>query len=308
MNIVLLPVVGFAVLGLLLVAVVAVVLLLTSRPAPDPSQAATAARHHAGVVTGIAWTALVLTLLLGPAVAGLLGGLAEGVAYGLVPAVAGALFVGVHAIGELTWPRPTGSVRRAGLERRGTDDVAPRGLRRLLWGWTGLVAVIAVVGGTIATDGRQISRTFENGLASSGPFPGWFYGAPLLLACLVVLVATEGVLRVVASRSAVMDAQPVWDAALRRLSAHRVLRGAQLVVGLTAAGLLLTAGMALRNVGNAFVDDGAGSPLHSGAGAVAVALAVGVGLAALVVAVLPGRPAGQLVAPAGPLPAAAAPR
>nr|WP_297428810.1 hypothetical protein [uncultured Actinotalea sp.] len=285
-----------AVIAVVLVG--ALVLLLARRTAPDPSDAATAARHHAGAVSGIAWAALTVSLLLGPAVAGMVDGLRQGVALGLVPAVAGVVFVAIHAGGELTWPRPTGTVRRAGLERRGTGDVAPRGLRGLLWGWVGLVVLIVGAGGAVATDGRQISRTFDGGAASSSPFPGWFYGLPLLLACVVVLASTEAVLRVVATRSAVVDAQPRWDTALRRLSAHRALRGAQLVVGLTAAGLLLTAGMALRNVGQAFRDDGTGSVLHSVTGTTAMVVALVVGLIAVIVALLPGRPAGQLSEPA----------
>jgi len=261
-------------------------------------------------VSAVAWLGLVVALLTGPSLAGTVRGLTQGVLLGLVPAVAGVLFVGVHAIGELTWPRPTGAVRRAVLERRSPADIAPRSLRRLLWGWSALVAVIAAVGAAVATDGRQISRAVEDGAVTSSPFPGWFYGLPLLLACLVVLAAAEAVLRVVASRPAVVDAQPRWDAALRRLSAHRALRGAQLVVGLTAAGLLLTAGMTLRNVGGAFVDDGGGSALHTVSGQVAVVLAIAVGLTAVVVALIPGRPAGQLE-PIGQQPAvgpAATPR
>lgn len=290
-----------------LVVVVVVVLLAGRTSAPDPSQAAAAARRHAGAVSAVAWLGLVLALLIGPTLAGSVRGLTQGVLLGLVPAVAGVLFVGVHAIGELTWPRPTGTVRRAVLERRGPADVAPPALRRLLWGWTALVAVVAALGAAVATDGRQISRTVEQGAITSSPFPGWFYGLPLLLACLAVLVAAEAVLRVVASRPAVVDAQPRWDAALRRLSAHRVLRGAQLVVGLTAAGLLLTAGMTLQNVGGAFVDDGDGSTLHAVSGQVAVVLAIAVGLTAVVVAFIPGRAAGQL-APSDPLPAPPLPR
>lgn len=293
-------------LGALAVVVTVVLLLVGRTSTPDPSQAAAAARRHAGAVSAAAWLCLVLALVLTPALAGAFRGLAQGVVVGLVPVAAGVVFVGAHAIGELTWPRPTGTVRRAVLVRRGAADVAPRGLRRVLWGWTALVALVAAVGAVVATDGRLVSRTVEQGTASSGPFPGWFYGLPLLLGCLVVLAAAEAVLRVVANRPAVMDAQPRWDAALRRLSAHRVLRGAQLVVGLTGSGLLLTAGTALRNVGGPILDANDVSALHLVTGQVAVGLAVAVGLGAVVLALLPGRPAGQLAVedrlPVAPVP------
>ncbi|WP_225752967.1 hypothetical protein [Actinotalea sp. Marseille-Q4924] len=294
---VLLPILA---LGVLAVVVTAVVLLVTADRTPDPSRAAAGARRHAAVVSALAWVALLLGLLVGPSLAAAVDGVQQGVALGLVPGLAGVLFVAVHLVGELTWPRPTGTVRRADLARRGVGDVAPRHLRRVLWAWAATVAVVGVAGGVAATGGRQVSRVVDDGAMSAGPFPGWFYGLPLLVACVVVLAATEGVLRVVASRSAVVDAQPRWDVALRRLSAHRVLRGAQLVVGLTAAGMLLFAGTALRSVGTAVVGDSGTSLGHMAAGTAAVVLAVVVGLTAVVVAALPAVPAGQLATPAEP--------
>ena len=46
---------------------------------------------------------------------------------GVIPFAAGIAFLGVHAIGERTWPRPTGSIRRAALVARSARDVARSG-------------------------------------------------------------------------------------------------------------------------------------------------------------------------------------
>ena len=49
-----------------------------------------------------------------------LRGLTAGLSMGLLPAAGGAAFLAVHAVGERTWPRPTGAVRRAPLAREGS--------------------------------------------------------------------------------------------------------------------------------------------------------------------------------------------
>lgn len=286
---------GMLVLGVAAVAVVvALGAVLLSRPGtPPPSQTAAAARRHAAVVSGVAWGLSLLTLVAGgPVATAATSGLTEGVALGLVPAVAGVVLAAVHAVGELTWPRPTGTVRRAGLVRRTVADVAPRRLHLLLRGWAATLVVVLLVCGLVADD-RQVTRTLENGATSAGPFPGWFYGVPLLVATLVVLGATEGVLHLVARRPAVVDARPAWDLSLRRLSAHRVLRGGQLVLGLTTAGVLAVAGSAVHNVGTGTVVDGVAqdSLVHAATGTALLVLALASGAAAVAVALVPGRPA-----------------
>src|SRR3954447_22629826 len=101
--------------GLLLLGVVALVAVVGAilRPARtsgpvSPSQAWVAAAGHAGRVSGSAWTLLVaVPLLVSVAVVPTLRGLTTGVAVGLLPTVGGVAFLAVHAVGELTWPRPT---------------------------------------------------------------------------------------------------------------------------------------------------------------------------------------------------------
>lgn len=269
---------------LLVAAVVAFVVAVARRPAPAPSQAAEAARRHALGVTIAAWVTLAVLVFLAPfflvplvQAAGYTYG---GVAYGLGPALVGLLFVAVHAIGELTWPRPTGTVRRAALIPRQLSDAVPTWLHRVVWGWAAALTVTLVTMGFTAVEGHRFSALDSEGvLTTSSPYPGWDYGVPLLVATALVLAATEGVLRLVARRPAVVDADPAYDAASRRLSAHRVLRGAQLVLALTLAGVLVFGGGAIVNAQRMAL----GTSLWT--------LGLVVGLAGLVAALIPARPA-----------------
>src|SRR5690606_29464764 len=188
-----------------------------------------AARRHATTVSVAAVAAAVLAgAALTQAVTDVVGGLAEGVLVGLAPAVGG-----------LTWPRPRTAVRAATLRPRTAADVAPRGLRRLTWSLAALVVLLAVVGGlTAGADGRSVTRVAGDVTSTAGPYPGWFYGTWLALAAVLLVAGAEGVLRLVARRPAVAQVDAAWDMGLRRASAHRVLRGTQLALGLTAAGTL----------------------------------------------------------------------
>lgn len=286
--------------GLVLVVPVAlavwVVVLLARRASPTLHETMAAARRHAAAIAGTATVTLVLSLLIGlSVVAARPLELLHGLLYGLVPAGAGVAFAVVHAIGERTWPRPTGTVRRAPLVRRTRHDVAPGRLRRTVHGTAVLLVVTLVIFGVVA-DGRAVSARWPEGEASSGPFPGWYYGVPLLVATFLVLAATEAALALVAGRPAVVGLDHDGDLALRRLSAHRLLRGCQLVLGITATGLLLVAGSALLRVGDA--NDtlpGSGSLIHLVAGGVALLAALVVFAATFAV----------LTAPAPRLPATA---
>ena len=265
----------------MLAAVLAVALLVwaalraSSRPAPTLGAAADRARRHALVVDVLAWVLLVLALFGGfAAVSAQPLSLQQGLLLGLVPAVSGTLFALVHAAGDLTWPRPTGTVRRAPLVRRTVRDVAPTRLRRALWSWVGILTVGLVSAGLVADEtARAFPRSGADWTSASGPFPGWFYGGPLLTAAAVVLLAAELTLLLVARRPVVADADPAWDLGLRRLSAHRVLRGTQAVLGLTTAGVLAVAGTAILNAAQGPVLNGITYP-HAGLRVLGIALVI----------------------------------
>lgn len=276
--------------SLLVAATVVLALRTLRRPTDDLGRTALLARRHAVVVHVVAWLVAlalypVLAFDLVPGVHDLarrygtaVGGQAsvgDGVVLGLAPAGVGLAFLLVHVVGELTWPRPTGRVRRATLRPRRVADVAPAGMHRVAWTWfAALVATVVGCGLTAEPDGRSVGLVRPEWSASSGPYPGWFYGVPLLVAAVLVVLGQEGVLRLVTRRPAVADAAEEWDLGLRRLSAHRVLRGTQLVLGLTTGAVLAVAGMALQNLGQ---------PDSRGHAAVGTALLV-LGVAAVLLA------------------------
>lgn len=288
--------VGFAVLALTAGGAVALVVLLlgarpgsapaSTDPAPPPVSvpaAFAAARRHAAATTALAWTALLLApwpvLLLARSTAGP----RAGVLIGLTPAVAGVALLAVHAGGELTWPRPTGTVRRALLAPRRVRDLAPRALRTLTWTLGGaLLLLLAVTGAT--GDGGSITVVHSDAYTSAaGPYPGPRYALPLAAATLLVIAGTEAVLRLVARRPAVADTSTEDDHRLRRASSARVLAGAQLVLGLTLAGVLTTAGHAARTAAQPGLAGSLPDPFTPALQAVAACGTVGVVLGTLLV-------------------------
>lgn len=286
MSVIVLPALVLAPL-LLVGAIVAVAVALGRRPDPAPSEAAEAARSHGTRVAVTAWLLPVLICLVAGGPLGVVALRTSGdvapVVIGLAPALLGLGYLGVHAIGERTWPRPAGPVRRAALVRRLVSDVAPAWLRRTVHGLTATAVITLVAcGANGARDGRSIeTEGYVDGIftaRSASPYPGWDFALPLLVAVVVVALAAEGVLRLVASRPAIVDADPAYDAASRRLSSHRALRGAVLVIGCTLAGVLVVAGNALQAVEVREL------------GASATILGVLVGLGSLVAAAVPAPP------------------
>lgn len=75
------------------------------------------------------------------------------------------------------------------------------------------------------------------------------FGGPALVLLVLVVVAVLVALRVVTRRPPIGLLTPAQDDAIRRTSASRVLAGAQLWVGLGAAGHLVLAGGALNSTG-----------------------------------------------------------
>ncbi|MCB2174706.1 MAG: hypothetical protein KQH57_02780 [Actinomycetales bacterium] len=260
------PLVGLVLLAL--VAVTAAGVLTNRRVPPTPSEAAEVARRHGGTVHAIAWVAAVLLpglvlAMLGVVTLRVTGG---GDAYASVvtatyAAVPALTFLGVHALGERTWPRPTGPVRRAALVPRGLT--APAWLLGVTVGWGTALAITLLVCGLTADDGRRLTL----GNSSASPYPGWQYGVPVALAATCVAAATWAVLRMIVRRPAVLDADPRYDAASRLLASHRVLRGVQLSLALTLAAVLSFASAATSSVGLV------GLALAIGVTAVAVVLA-----------------------------------
>lgn len=280
-----------AVLPWLLVCVLALVVAggsaLIRRTAPSRGAAAADARRHAlgTSVTAIVVAAVAalgcgmtcLSLLSGPGVYGrtLL----------LMPLVAGIAHTIAVLLGELTWPRPQGDVRHARLARRDLLDAAPRTLVRLAAVTLAALVVILVTGALTADHtGRRIAVALPDGEVTARPFPGLHYGGPVAVGLIVLVLVTGVALRVVSDRPAVTAEDPRIEAALRRASAHRVLRGATAGGLMLAAGLLLMVGTSLRSLGS--ITGTAATAGLGAVGGVAVVAAVAAGLTAVVVACL----------------------
>jgi hypothetical protein len=274
-----------AMLGLALVVVplvtVAVAVALLRHRTADATPDVERARRHGLMVNTTAWLVVAFG---GPILIGAGGMLAlrattgagsyAGLLAGLWPTGHALLFLGVHALGEKAWPRPAGSVRRAALAPRSPFE--PRWVLGVTLGWAALLVAALVVGGATADDGRRLTRSAGGMVTSGSPYPGWTYGIPVLTGLVLVAVATWGVLMLVARRPAVTS-DATDDADLRRLSAHRVLRGVQLVLAATLAAVLGAASQALLAVG------------LTGIGVVVAALAALAGLGGITVALVVAR-------------------
>lgn len=219
---------------LALVGAFGLAMVLRPRPAPSPSEVADRARRHATIVHATA-------CVLGVAAALALDVLyfhmghtwwshedttlrvlqwALGTAW---PLLVGLTYLGAHALGAWRWPRPAGSLRRATLVPR--EDPTPRRLQRLARVWVELTIAALLA--------QFVVITVSRGTRALHPVNVLLH-ALIAATAVALLVAARGVVAVVRDRIS-LDGPPEHDAAARRLSAHRVLRGVQLILAATAA-------------------------------------------------------------------------
>jgi hypothetical protein len=233
-------------------ATVGVIVAAARRAGRSPEATVTTARRHGLTVALLAPVAgLVAVALLTAAGADATHGFPgnAGDALTLAPLAYALAHTLVVLIGELTWPRPAGAVRRARLAPRGLTAVAPRRLLRTCLAATAVLVTVLVVGAVLADpDGRRISHRDGPYLRGASPWPGWHYGRPVLVELGLLLVVLAGALWVVVNRPAVMTDDDRVEEALRRTSAHRVLRGATAGILLTAGGVIAAAGSAAGSV------------------------------------------------------------
>src|SRR4051812_19466579 len=200
------------------------------RSGPSHEAAVAAARRHGLVVAVLAPVAGLVS------VGGLLWAAAD-VGHGFPGSMGNALAISplayalahtlVMILGELTWPRPAGAVRRARLVPRRLSGVLPRRLTRVVAAGTVLLVAVLVVCGILADpDGRSMSHRQGAELRTQTPWPGWHYGEPITVELVLLALLVGVALWVVLNRPAVATDDERIEEALRRASAHRVVRGA----------------------------------------------------------------------------------
>jgi hypothetical protein len=224
--------------------------------------------------------------------AGLLGLVTgQGRLVACMPAIAGASLLLTQAVGQRTWPRPSGVRREAELVTRQARDVAPRRLVTLSIVWASAAVLALATFISIQSGPREVARVLPGGeVTTAAPFPGSYFGVPLLISIVLVLAGAAAVLRMITLRPAVAGVPPEWDMRLRRRSAYHLLRGIQLVLALTLAGVLAVAGAALRQVGDPWVyGDGTTvvSAAHTAAGSALLLTALVIALCGAGVTFLP---------------------
>lgn len=222
-------------------AVGLVLLVVRLAHAVELSRLEASARRRAVATSVVCFVAVGLFASLSPIPA------ADGVRLATLPAVAGLVGVLVAGTGERLWPVPTGPRREASLGSR--RDLGGHGLA---WrAGSGLVAsgallLLGVL--TAAPDGRSVARTWEQGSASAGPYPGVDYALPIVLALLALVAGTWWALRRVDARPALPAGEVELDRTVRLASRIRVLRFTASAALLTAAGLAMTMGASLNSL------------------------------------------------------------
>ena len=278
----------FLVPVVLLAVVVGVVLVTTARSEATLTSQVAGARRHAVTTSAVAalmmfGAPLLLVLLFGATAVIGFGGLplmASARALSVAPLVGTLAALCALLVGELTWPRPTGSSRTALLQDRSLRTLLEGAWVRTAGVTTVLTAVALVTAGVLADgSGQAIRHGRPDGADTAGPFPGWSYAGPQLTALALCVLVAALTLRAVLRRSAVVTADAETDNLLRRASVGRACRAITAGALVTLGPDLFVAGAA---AGRAF-DDG---PWHSVATVLTVAGPF-VLLAGLVVLVLP---------------------
>ncbi|RKR91051.1 hypothetical protein BDK92_5435 [Micromonospora pisi] len=194
--------------------------------------------HLAGLIVGLvvaaalAWTSEV-------------GRLIATLAFGLI------LLTGI-LLGERTTPLPLADgVRTASLVRRRVRDYVPPWPAAGVFGLLCALVVMLVATNEASTpgsrpinpdtmssgpdDGRHISCVGADGLLQAGPWPGWYYGIPILATVAVAVVVALAVMRRIVTRPLV-DTTTAAAEDYRRRSATTVTAATGLVVAVPLAG------------------------------------------------------------------------
>ncbi|GGL37339.1 hypothetical protein H9L10_15395 [Phycicoccus endophyticus] len=248
LALVVLPVSFALVLGVLLVGLLTGVTAGLPRASDDVGRAA---RRRVHLATGA-------TVLVSMVLGGLALRVADDRALAVTPLAIATLVVLAATVLERTWPRPSGTLRTAGIRPR---PEPPRLLHRLWWGATWSLAGVCV-GGTLLAgpDGRSVGAEWATGSSASSPFPGARYAAPILAALLLCVLVTSWGLRTVEHRPALDAEHAQLDRAARVASTARLLRVSTVGTLLTLAGTAFVASSSLRSLAESLRNNGAPIP------------------------------------------------
>jgi hypothetical protein len=167
----------------------------------------------------------------------------DGILYA-IPAFGLCAVAGVLAGDALTAPR-RGAVRTAGLTPRRVRDYVPPRMTRLLLGLAAALVVLLAVAAAVASPddlgraGRSLAVTCRGVTESAGPWPGLYYGLPMLASLTVATAACGWSLRRIATRPG--DEQSRRDRTLAIVSAWGLVVSSSLLgAASTASGALLS--------------------------------------------------------------------
>ena len=247
MNIVLALLVLFAAIAAV-TAIVAAVLRSKTSDAQVDARRRIRVMYGTAAILGLIFAALALALF--PVTTPV-----PGVLIAVAPSLAGIVFVIAATVGESFWPVPKGQQRGAFLTRRPMFANAGPMWAVITWAVL-LVFALVFFGFAAMPDGRSLAHPVWNPAVtgSSGPFPGWPYGIPILICSAVLVALTLYGLRTIARRPAVSGISPDVDAQLRHTSATNLVKGVQFSFAVSLGGVLMVAGTAGSNAGIVDVD------------------------------------------------------
>lgn len=257
----------------LVLCVVGLTRLVVRRPFGTRDATVADAERHARRISAVALVVGALAALAAgfagqlPWLTGDSMGGRTGAAVVSMPLAFGIAHTGVLLVGELSWPKPGGNVRRARLVRRGLLDSVPRWLLRLSEGALAAGVLIVVVGALVAyPDGRSITVSTGRGRVqgAAAPFAGSDYGVPVAAGLAFLAALTVVALWVVSERPALGTADEQAEAVLRRASAHRVLRGATTAALIAVGGLLTVSAFSVRSAASLAIETATSNGLPAG--------------------------------------------
>lgn len=217
-----------AFLGPVALAIVLYLMLRLVLKAPGGRMSAISISQHALWIGVIGWLA---SSLAGASTLGILEpsagtslaswpGMAQAVVW---PVIA---MVGVHAVGQFSYPQPSGRRRTAGLSVRSIRDFLPRGLAAVTG--VSLVASAATIGWVAFLPGFPASYPSDGAELAQRIGPGRIEGADVALwlgvAWILLAAGTVGVLWLIARRRHLEALDATDNDILRTIAMNRLLR------------------------------------------------------------------------------------